>query len=179
MSAPILVAFATRYGSTQETAETVAATLRECGLEARVQPLREVRTLEGFGAVVLGAALYMGHWYKDADRFLSQYRQDLVERPVAIFALGPIQSPPNDEELQGARAQLDKELAKFPWLGPVAREVFGGKYDPSRLRFPDNLIAILPASPLKNKPASDVRDWGAIRSWANGLAATVKSVAAP
>ena len=143
MSVPVLVAFATRYGSTQEAAEAVAATLRENGLEVSVQPLKQVRTLEGYGAVVLGAALYMGHWYNDADRFLTGQREALTGRPVAVFALGPIQSPANEQELQGARAQLDKELAKHPWLSPVAREVFGGKYDPAKLRFPDNLVAIL------------------------------------
>ena len=59
MSAPVLVAYATRYGSTQEAAEAVAATLRERGLEAEVRPAREVRSLDGYNAVVLGAPLYM------------------------------------------------------------------------------------------------------------------------
>ena len=34
------------------------------------------------------------------------------------------------------RAQLDKELLKFPWLAPVAIEIFGGKFDPAKLTFP-------------------------------------------
>ena len=33
MSSLVLAGYATRYGSTQEVAEAVAATLRECGLE--------------------------------------------------------------------------------------------------------------------------------------------------
>jgi menaquinone-dependent protoporphyrinogen oxidase len=86
----------------------------------------------------------------------------------AVFALGPTR---RDDEWQGARAQIDQELAKYPWLAPVALELFGGKYDPAKLRFPDNLIASLPASPNHNAPASDVRDWTAIRAWAGSLAA--------
>ncbi len=66
---------------------------------------------------------------------------------------------------------LDKELGKFPWLAPVTVELFGGRYDPSKLRFPDSLIASLPASPLHGAPASDVRDWVAIRAWATSLVA--------
>lgn len=96
MTSPVLVAYATRYGSTQEVAEAVAATLREGGLEADVRPMQEVRTLEGHRAVVLGAPLYMGHLHKDADTFLSRYREALAERPVAIFALGPLS---NDREI--------------------------------------------------------------------------------
>jgi menaquinone-dependent protoporphyrinogen oxidase len=67
------------------------------------------------------------------------------------------------------RTQLDKELAKYSWLSPVAVEMFGGKYDPAKLRFPDNVIANSPASPLYQMPASDLRDWAAIRAWASNL----------
>ena len=168
MSASILVTYATRYGSTQEVAEAIAATLREAGLDVDFQPVRKVRSLEKYRAVVLGAPLYIGRWHKEAHRFLSQHQAALTQQPVAIFAIGPLQ----DEEKQwrDVRAQLDKELAKYPWLSPVAVEVFGGKYDPAKLRFPDTLIANAPASPLYQMPASDVRDWTAIRTWASELA---------
>jgi len=162
MSASVLVAYATRYGSTQEVAEAVAATLRECGLAVDIRPMREVRTLAGYSAVVLGAPLYMFRWHKDARRFLSRHREALTERPVAVFALGPTHDPYDEKEWQDSRAQLDKELAKFPWLTPVALEMFGGKYDPTKLPFPINLLA-------GEEPASDLRDWTAIRAWAADL----------
>jgi menaquinone-dependent protoporphyrinogen oxidase len=163
LSAQILVAYATRHGSTQEVAEAVAATLRERGLDVELQSVRKVRSVEKYQAVVLGTALYMFRLHKDARRFLVRHRVTLAERPVAIFALGPI----NDEEKewQGVRAQFDKELAKFPWLVPAAKEVFGGKFDPAKLWFPYNLV---PA--LKRLPASDIRDWKAIHDWASGVA---------
>ena len=47
--------------------------------------------------------------------------------------------------------------------------MFGGKYDPDKLRFPDTILKIIPASPLHGAPASDIRDWDAIRAWANSL----------
>lgn len=172
MSDSILVAYATRYGSTQEVAEAVAATLRESGLEVEIQPMRKVRTLASYRTVVLGAPIYIGSLHKDAQHFLSQHREALSERPVAVFALGPTHD--DEKERQGSRVQLDKELAKFPWFTPVALELFGGKYNPAKLRFPDNLIARLPASPLHNEPVSDVRDWTAIRAWASDLAAKLQ-----
>jgi menaquinone-dependent protoporphyrinogen oxidase len=172
MSASILVGYATRSGSAQEVTETIAATiaatLREGRLTIVCQPLKEVQTLEGCGAVVLGAPLYMFRWHKDAMRFLSRHRQALMARPAAVFALGPFHEDP--KEFQDARAQLDKELLKSPWFAPIAIEIFGGKFDPTKLRFPMNLI---PA--LKQMPASDVRDWAAIRSWAYGLAGQVQA----
>jgi menaquinone-dependent protoporphyrinogen oxidase len=167
MTCTILVTYATRYGSTQEVAERIAATLRENGLEVTLQPARKVRDLEGYRAVVLGAPLYIGRWLKDARRFLDRHREALTQRPVAIFTLGPTHE--GEEDWQAVREQLDKQLANYPWLDPVAVQLFGGKYDPDKLRFPDNLAAILPASPLYQAPASDVRDWDAIRDWVNDL----------
>jgi menaquinone-dependent protoporphyrinogen oxidase len=167
MDGKVLVAYASKYGSTQEVAETIAATLGEKGLRVDLQPIRKAHTLEGYSAVVLGAPLYYGSWHKDASNFLARNEAALTQRPVAIFALGPNSN--DEKEMQGSRAQLDKELAKFPWLTPVVIEVFGGKY-PAKLRFPESLVASLPASPLHGMPASDIRDWTAIRAWATSLA---------
>jgi menaquinone-dependent protoporphyrinogen oxidase len=164
MSALILVAYATRYGSTQEVAEAVASTLRERGLAVDIQPMRQVHTLDQYRAVVLGAPLYMFHWHKDALHFLARHRAALTARPVAIFALGPFHA--EEKEFQEVRGQLEKELAKFPWLRPAAIAIFGGKFDPQKLTFPYNLVP-----GLKNMPVSDVRDWTAIRTWASDLVA--------
>jgi menaquinone-dependent protoporphyrinogen oxidase len=129
--------------------------------------MRDVQSLEGYSLVVLGAPLYIGHWHKDAQSFLSRHHEALMQRKVAIFTLGPIQ--PDVKEWEGVRTQLDQELANFPWLNPVVAELFGGKYDPAKLRFPDNLLAKLPVSPLHQMPASDARDWTAIRAWTDRL----------
>ncbi len=168
MDTKILVAYASTNGSTQEIAEVVTATLRENGLTVDLQPMRKVQSLQGYSAAVLGAPLYMFHWHKDALKFLPRHRNALMERPVAIFAGGPF-SKGDEKEWQEIRRQLEQELAKFPWLTPAAVEIVGGKFDPAKLHFPLNLI---PA--LKQMPASDLRDWTAIRSWASSLSAKLK-----
>jgi menaquinone-dependent protoporphyrinogen oxidase len=172
MSASILVTYATRYGSTQEVAEAVAAALRKAGREVDLQPVRKVRALEGYGLVVLGAPLYIGRWHKQAHRFLEQQREALPQRPVAVFALGPLHEA--EEQWRAVRVQLDQALAKHPWLAPAAVEIFGGKYNPAKLRFSDKVLAAAPASPLYQIPACDLRDWAAIRTWAEALAAKVE-----
>ena len=168
MQTRVLVAYASKYGSTQEVAGVIAETLRENGLMVDLEPVKNVKSLEEYAAVALGAPLYMLHWRKDVRSFLSRHREALTKRQVAIFSLGPLHD--NEEEWKEVRSQLDKELAKFPWLTPIDVEIFGGKFDPEKLRFPDNLIVRLPASPLHKMPASDVRDWTAIRAWASNLA---------
>ena len=158
----VLVGYASRYGSTREVAEAVAETLRGTGCEVKFQALGEVRSLEGFSAVVMGAPLFMFRWHKDALRFLSRFQKILKEMPVAVFALGPTHDPSDEKVWTDARAQLDKALAKFPWFEPRAIEIFGGKYDPDKLDFPLKMFA-------GKVPASDIRDWEAIKTWANSL----------
>ena len=173
MTASVLVAYATRYGSTQEVAEAVAKALRERGLEVELLAAAKVRSLDPYRAVVLGAPLYMFRWHADAHRFLSRHRKALTPPGglrLAVFGMGPFHA--DAKEMQDARGQLDKELAKHAWLRPAAVEVFGGKFDPTRLDFPFSLIG-----PLKKMPPADVRDWAAIGAWADGLAATLLSPA--
>lgn len=158
MSATILVAYATRYGSTKEVAESVANTLRNAGFILEVLPLREVRSLNGVDAVIMGAPLQMFHWHPDALHFLNRFKTPLSSLPVAVFALGPFHV--EESEFSEARKQLGNELAKYPWFAPIDVVVFGGKFDPARLAFPMNMF---PA--LKQMPALDIRDWDAIREW--------------
>jgi len=166
----ILVAYASTHGSTQEVAEAITENLRGGGLAVDLQPARNVRDMEGYGAVVLGAPLYMLRLHKDALCFLSRHQKVLAESlPIAIFAGGPFDSAEKkaseDESVwREVRRQLDRELARFTWLKPVSVEVVGGRFDPSKLRLPWSL---LPA--LRHMPPSDLRDWDAISSWANGL----------
>lgn len=141
MEPVVLVSYATRTGSTEEVARAVADVLRQDGLAVEVQPVRDVHSVEQYGAVVLGAPLYMSRLHKDARGFLSAHRLALMKVPVALLVLGPVQKVQKD--WTGARQQLDNELTKFPWLSPVAQYIVGGKFDATKLGFPFSLIPAL------------------------------------
>ena len=163
----VLVTYATRYGSTAETAQAIAQSLRDGGVAVELKPIAEVASLDAYDAVVLGAALYIGRMHKAARRFLAAHSQELAKIPVALFVPGPVET--RDKDFDGARTQLDKELAKFPWLKPVACQVVGGVFDPKKMGFPLNFI---PA--VRKIPPSDARDSASIREWAEGLAVTLQ-----
>jgi menaquinone-dependent protoporphyrinogen oxidase len=154
----ILVAYATKRGSTREVAEAVAATLHGQGLAVEVRPARDVSDLSGYDGVVLGGALYTGRLHRDAREFLARHRNTLAVKPAAVFAMGPRTA--TEKDLAQSRAQLDRALAAVPEVEPQAVAIFGGVLDPAKQRFPFSRMA-----------ASDARDWEAIRRWAEEVAA--------
>ena len=176
MMTHVLVAYGTRYGSTREVTETVAATLGEQGMDTDVKQAREVRSLDGYDAVVLGTPLYMGALHKDVRALLEKNRVALEHTPFALFALGPIKA---DDGIDGSRAQLIEARAKLPVPTPAATAVFVGAYDPARLGFKDRMIAALPASPLHGEVAHDDRDWQSTRAWARELVELLTGAMAP
>jgi menaquinone-dependent protoporphyrinogen oxidase len=160
MAAPILVAYATRRGSTLEVAEAVATRLRELGHAVEVRPADRVDDVGRYAGVVVGGALYTGRLHRDARHFLRRHRGALAERPLAVFALGPTSL--SEEDVASSRRQLEKALAHEPALHPFAVAIFGGVVDPDKLPFP-----------LSSMPASDARDWDAIDAWASEVAGSL------
>ena len=95
----------------------------------------------------------------------AQLPQGAPRRARAHAARGLRDGAADDDETttwQSARKQLDHALEKTPELEPVAVAIFGGVVDPDKLRFP-----------FSHMPASDARDWDAIRAWADEVAETV------
>jgi menaquinone-dependent protoporphyrinogen oxidase len=153
----ILIAYATKHGSTREVADSLADALREHDLEVTTLPAARVNDLSPYDAVVVGGSLYTGRWHPDAFDFLKRHLGVLETMPVAVFAMGPRTMEAQD--VAQSRAQLDHALAKVPGVDPFAVTIFGGVLDPRKLRFPFNRM-----------PASDARDWNAVHTWAADVA---------
>ncbi|HEV7133810.1 MAG TPA: flavodoxin domain-containing protein [Gaiellaceae bacterium] len=158
----LLIAYASKHGSTLDVAETIGAAIRETGVRVSLHEASGVEGLEEYDAVILGAPIYMGRWHRDAHRFLRRHAGELEATPFAVFALGPLHDDP--AEWTKARAVLSSALEGRP--APAAVEVFGGKIDPAELRFP-----------FSKMPAGDVRDWTAIDAWALRLPALLAPAA--
>jgi menaquinone-dependent protoporphyrinogen oxidase len=159
----ILVAFATRKGSTGEIASAIGKELESGGQQVRVSLLKDISSLEGYDAVVLGAPVYTGHIDGDFGKFVDRNKNGLNNIPVAAFAVG---LAPVDQKI-GSREDLEKQLLTL--AGPsklVAITVFAGKLDPAQHSFmTKTMISLMKA------PTGDFRDWDAIKAWAKGLPA--------
>jgi menaquinone-dependent protoporphyrinogen oxidase len=156
----LLVAYATRNGSTRDVAEHIASMLRLDGYDVVCSAAAEIDDLEGVDAVILGAPIYTGRWHRDASNFVKRHRDELAEGAFAVFALGPRTLDLHD--LNSTRDQLDRALRKLDAPPPATIAVFGGVIDPKKLHFPFNRV----------RP-SDARDWDDIHRWAANLPAAL------
>ena len=89
MDEQVLVAYGTKYGATAGIAEKIGEVLREASLQADVLPADQVGDLAPYSAVVLGSAVYIASWRKEARAFLKANVKALAERPVWLFSAGP------------------------------------------------------------------------------------------
>jgi len=83
-----------------------------------------VHALDGYSAVVLGGAIYMGRWHHDEVEFLKRNRQALAAMPLAIFAIGPKTTA--EADVAASRSQLEHVLGAVPKPTPVTAAIFGG-----------------------------------------------------
>ena len=137
MPTTVLVTWATRYGSTEEVAHAIADDLLKQKFAVTAQPMSQVGSLERYQAVVMGFALYIGRIHKDARHFLVPIGCSSCSAPSPSSPSAPCM--PKKRSLSTRASSWTKELAKFPWFSPVARQVIGGRFDPQKLALPVQL----------------------------------------
>jgi menaquinone-dependent protoporphyrinogen oxidase len=169
----VIVIHASRYGSTQEIAEFIATRLREQGLQAEAKSAKSNPDPGDYDAVVIGSAMYLGHWMSEAVEFVQNNRAALAARPVWLFSSGPL-------TLRDGVTTDDPELEPTELAGirgaahPRDHRVFFGALVPSRLGFAQRALRSLPAARAV-LPEGDFRDWEKIEAWADGIARALNS----
>jgi menaquinone-dependent protoporphyrinogen oxidase len=159
----VLVAYASKYGSTAEIAHKIGETIAKNGTPVDIFEVRDVPELKKYTAVVLGSAVYIGRWRKDAVRFMKIHEKELSEKKVWIFSTGPTGKGEPVKLLEGW---------DFPsGLKPVAERinprditVFHGAVDVSKL----NSLHKYMVGKVK-VPVGDFRDWKIIVEWAESI----------
>ncbi len=159
----ILVAYASRAGSTGEVAEAIGKVLCDGGAAVDVRLAKEVTDLSPYRAVVVGSGIRVGKWLPEAVEFVERHREALSRMPVAYFAVCLTLKEDTEENRREVAAYLDpvREVVQ-----PVDVGLFAGVMDYSKLPF----IFRLMMKAMKS-PEGDFRDWEAIRDWAGQVRA--------
>ncbi len=168
MNKQVLVTYATKYGATAEIANKIGEVLRQQGLDADVLPLKQVKDLTPYAAVILGSAVYIGRWRKEAVKFLEANEQALAERDTWLFSSGPTGEGDPVELLQG-------------WSFPEAQQPLADRIQPHEIAVFHGALAVEDLNFIEKQmiktvkaPVGDFRDWDAITTWAESVAGTLQ-----
>ena len=156
----VLVAYASKHGSTQGIAERIAEQLRQLGKEAEARPVDAVENPGSYEAFVIGSAIYYGSWLKEATEWVRRNRATLAQHPVWLFSVGPLGTEVQDAE------QQPKEMTEFQQaIRPREQRIFFGALDHSHLSFAERVMV-----KAVRAPEGDFRDWQVIEEWAASIA---------
>ncbi len=164
MDKKILVAYASKYGSTGGVADAIGRELCNRGATVDVCMLKNVRDLAPYRGAVVGSAIYRGKWLSEAVHFVERYRDVLRQIPVAYFLVCMTLCKPTEENRREALAYLDPVLKSVPQVQPIKIGAFAGALHYSNLSSPMKMIM-----KLKGAPEGDFRNWDVIREWATSL----------
>ncbi|MDG6997645.1 MAG: flavodoxin domain-containing protein [Nitrososphaerota archaeon] len=175
----VLVAFASKHGSTEGIAEFIGEKLREKGIEVEVIPTDKVRGIGSYDAFVIGSALYLGRWIKEAKQFASKNSAVLSMRPVWLFSSGPTGTNLKDakgNDLLDPKVSGPKELDELKEdLRFRDHRIFFGAFDPKDLDFFSRQF-FKSAAIREATPIGDFRDWKEIEAWSAGIAQSLQEI---
>jgi menaquinone-dependent protoporphyrinogen IX oxidase len=187
----ILITYTTNAGSTADVAETVRQAIQNKVIQVEVKPIREVKDLAPYDAIIIGAPMIVG-WHRDAKKFLRAHRDELSHKLFACFLTAMSLTKTRETDIDGVTIQVDPGLAqevKNPkWLSikelyalpsnyvqpilknaspakPLGVGLFGGSLNLFTLSWPARIFVLLA---IRAKPG-DIRNEPFIRDWAVNL----------
>lgn len=156
----VIIVVKSKHGSTRSIAEAVGDELRNGGLDVSIVDADAAAvSLDGYDAVVIGSAVYVGRWMKDARSFLEANRESLRTMPLWLFSSGPLSDGSEQPaDLADVRAFAEDVHAR-------EHRVFAGSLDKADLSLGERA-----AVRIVHAPYGDAREWDEIRSWAESIA---------
>jgi menaquinone-dependent protoporphyrinogen oxidase len=169
-SRTLAIAAASRHGGTCEIADRLALTLTHdlpLGWQVIRPDLADLRVFDDADAVVLGSAIYFGHWMRSAAHALA-YVKDASLLDLWLFSSGPV------SDVETENAQVISADAMVEAGQAVEHQVFGGRLDTSRLTWVERtVVKAVHALP------GDHRDWTEVDAWAHHIASQLVGVPLP
>jgi len=160
MEKRLLVAYASKYGSTGGVADAIGKELCSKDVAADTVLIKNANNISSYQGVIIGGAVYMGKWMSEAVDFVKQNKDILCKVPVAYFLVGMTLAR-HPEKRAEVLSYMDPILKAVPEIKPVGIGTFAGAMDYNNLSWINKKIM-----KSKGSPEGDFRDWNAIRAWA-------------
>lgn len=161
MDKRVLVAYASKAGSTAEIAEKIGEVLKEHSFSVDVLPISMVHTLSQYRAIILGSAIRTGKILPEAMSFIEKNQDLLHAVPFSLFVV--CLTMKKDDEIN--RKTVHEYLVPvFQLVEPAKVGLFAGALNVKRLGIVERMI-------IKALKAveGDYRRWDQIESWAHAV----------
>lgn len=195
----VLIAYGTRYGSTEEISKEIGAILKKEGLEVQLVDLKKTKakewpSLENFDGVLAGSSIAMGKWMNEPQEFLKKHKAE-IQKKEKIFGLfvscgSAMVNPSTREPLYPEKCEkaksdyLEKVMAKIGIEANIY-DAFGGVYDFSESSRMGGFAKKMMKMGIKQMSEdygieidengkTDFRDWDQIQNFAKKFAAMIK-----
>lgn len=164
----ILVAYASKYGSTKEIAERISKKIDASGCKSELLEASSVNNIKQYDAAIIGSGVYIGRWLKPATKLVKKNKNSLKNIPVWFFSTGPTNEGDPLKETEGwifpnsltDEADLIKPKDKALFRGIIQKNKLSGIEKWMMEKF--------------NAKEDDYRDWDKIEKWAKGIAEAIK-----
>lgn len=159
----VLVTWGSRHGGTEGIARRIADAMRDASVDVELRAAREVDTLDGYDAAVIGGALYANRWHRDARRLVTRHLAALRRIPVWLFSSGPLDA----SAARAPIAPVTEVAVLMERIGAVGHATFGGRLEPD--------VTGWMAHAMARSHSGDWRDPSQIRAWAIDIAARLST----
>ena len=155
----VLVVVGSKHGSTREIAAAIAEQLNRSGHHGTaVDAENPPSDLQPYDAFVIGSAIYVGRWTRDARRFLDDHTALLSAKPVWLFSSGPL----GDES---GPARPDPHLQELTaTIRPHGHAIFAGALERADLSVVERATMR-----VVHAPYGDYRPWNDIAAWTDEI----------
>jgi menaquinone-dependent protoporphyrinogen oxidase len=167
MNNRILVAYASRTGSTVGVAEAIGKSLVESGAQVKVLPMQDVRDLTPYRAVVAGSAIRGNKWLPEAMQFMQAHQATLAQKPFAAFLVCMTLAMPNADKYREHVADFLQPVRAL--VKPVSEGLFAGVLDIGKISSLGDRLKFRLSVIFGVWSEGDHRDWNAIRAWAESI----------
>ena len=169
----ILVAYATWSGVTRGVAQEIAKTLQSQRNAVDVFPVKEVKDVSEYDAVLVGTSLHMFGPVGDFRSFLKRNQKNLQNMPTAFFVVCANMQEDTPKNREQTLEWLNKGLKGLEDIRPVDIGLFAGamltdtpEYQKANF-VRKQMIHAMYSMVKKQYGKNDFRDWAKIRAWAD------------
>ncbi|MHA2246876.1 MAG: flavodoxin domain-containing protein [Candidatus Hodarchaeales archaeon] len=183
----VLIAYGSRFGSTEEISSEMSKILTDKGIETSLINLREVKSKdwpspETFDGIIIGSGIRVSRWTKEPKQFLKKNKDKLINKNLGLFVSCADATVP--ETIDKARKDYLETTMEELGITAGMYDAFGGVIDltkSSKMSFIEKKALMAVAKKragdniegIDGKSRTDFRDWEQIKRFTEKYAEMV------